>query len=164
MNSRSLAWRQLERHTPTHTHTHPRPRTHKRALTHTRTHTQTQACTCTHMHTHILTCTHTKTHTYIHLTHMHITHTHTHARTHTLYTHLRAYTHTLSQNTFRLLQRQDWFTQEKSAKLLMAIVDSRPHKAAFASGILSSDATAAPASVAAYGGPDPAEQVGSSCE
>uniref|UniRef100_A0A7S3RAK0 V-type proton ATPase subunit H n=1 Tax=Dunaliella tertiolecta TaxID=3047 RepID=A0A7S3RAK0_DUNTE len=57
----------------------------------------------------------------------------------------------------RLLQRQDWFTQEKSAKLLMAVVDSRPNKAAFSNGILACEG-ASSAACAAYGGPDPAEQ------
>jgi V-type H+-transporting ATPase subunit H len=57
----------------------------------------------------------------------------------------------------RLLQRQDWFTQEKSCKLLTTIVEHRPDRktTAFANGIMAGDALATnPVS----GGPDPAEQ------
>lgn len=53
----------------------------------------------------------------------------------------------------RLLQRQDWFTQEKSARILTAVIEHRPKKStAFSNGVLSTD------SAAGYGGPDPAEQ------
>uniref|UniRef100_A0A7S0S4X7 V-type proton ATPase subunit H n=1 Tax=Chlamydomonas leiostraca TaxID=1034604 RepID=A0A7S0S4X7_9CHLO len=56
----------------------------------------------------------------------------------------------------RLLQRQDWFTQEKSAKLLTAVIEGRPRKSsAFSNGVLAADAGAS--ATAAYGGPDPAE-------
>ena len=58
----------------------------------------------------------------------------------------------------RLLVREDWSTQEISAKLLTAVIDSRPKKSsAFANGILSADAT--PSTAATYGTPDPAEPV-----
>lgn len=56
----------------------------------------------------------------------------------------------------RLLMREDWTTQEMAAKVLTAVIDSRPKKSsAFANGILSVDTT--PSMSAAYGGPDPAE-------
>ena len=59
----------------------------------------------------------------------------------------------------RLLQRQDWFTQEKSAKILTAVIESRPRRSlAFSNGALASDPATA-SQVAAYGGADPAEQV-----
>jgi hypothetical protein len=54
----------------------------------------------------------------------------------------------------RLLQRQDWFTQEKACKLLTIVVDSRQRKSsAFANGVLSSDAGAA----SSHSPADPAE-------
>ncbi|KAJ9520914.1 hypothetical protein QJQ45_014099, partial [Haematococcus lacustris] len=57
----------------------------------------------------------------------------------------------------RLLQRQEWVAQEKAAKLLTAIIDSRPMKSlAFNNGILSSDPSSA-LQLASFGGPDPAE-------
>ncbi|GAX82421.1 hypothetical protein CEUSTIGMA_g9849.t1 [Chlamydomonas eustigma] len=57
----------------------------------------------------------------------------------------------------RLLAREDWATQDMSARLLTAVIESRPKKSsAFANGILSGDATA-PSVTAAYGGLDPAE-------
>lgn len=53
----------------------------------------------------------------------------------------------------RLLQRQDWFTQEKAAKVLASIIDARPKTSlAFNSGVLSTD------DAALLGGPDSAEQ------
>ncbi len=54
----------------------------------------------------------------------------------------------------RLLQRQDWFTQEKACKLLAIVIDSRPRKSsAFANGILSSDV----GSSSSHSGTEPAE-------
>jgi V-type H+-transporting ATPase subunit H len=67
----------------------------------------------------------------------------------------------------RLLQRSDWFTQDKACQLLVAVVRSRPNKGAFvttstaaASSSSSSGAAAAsPSAAAAAAGPaDPAEQ------
>lgn len=53
----------------------------------------------------------------------------------------------------RLLQRQDWFTQEKSVRLLAAVIEGRPRTSlGFSNGILSTDANSS------YGTPDPAEQ------
>lgn len=57
----------------------------------------------------------------------------------------------------RLLQRQDWFTQEKACKLLTGIIESRPKKTtAFTNGFLSGEPSSSSAS--AYGGADSAEQ------
>lgn len=59
----------------------------------------------------------------------------------------------------RLLQRSDWFTQEKACKLLTQIIQTRPHKDAPFVHIASSSAAAAaggPAGTAGAG--DPAEQ------
>lgn len=62
----------------------------------------------------------------------------------------------LCHNGRRLLQRQDWFTQEKAAKLLTVVIDSRPKKSsAYANGILAGDQ----APSASAGAPDPAEPV-----
>jgi len=58
----------------------------------------------------------------------------------------------------RLLQRQDWFTQEKSCKLLALIISARPNKsAAFANGVISSEPSSS-SHPAAHVLPDPAEQ------
>jgi len=53
-----------------------------------------------------------------------------------------------------LLQRQDWFTQEKAVRCLTAALLARPNKAAaFSNGVVSSDPKGAGAAA------DPAEQV-----
>jgi V-type H+-transporting ATPase subunit H len=57
----------------------------------------------------------------------------------------------------RLLQRSDWFTQDKSCKLLVAVIQSRPVKGAF-THIASSSSSQAASSSAGSGPADPAEQ------
>eukprot|EP00199_Chlamydomonas_sp_CCMP681_P000500 CAMPEP_0119101222 /NCGR_PEP_ID=MMETSP1180-20130426/332_1 /TAXON_ID=3052 ORGANISM="Chlamydomonas cf sp, Strain CCMP681" /NCGR_SAMPLE_ID=MMETSP1180 /ASSEMBLY_ACC=CAM_ASM_000741 /LENGTH=464 /DNA_ID=CAMNT_0007085307 /DNA_START=21 /DNA_END=1415 /DNA_ORIENTATION=+ len=53
----------------------------------------------------------------------------------------------------RLLLRQDWFTQEKAARVLASIIEARPKVSlAFSNGVLSTD------DAGTMGGPDPAEQ------
>ncbi|MEW5299224.1 MAG: hypothetical protein WDW36_002259 [Sanguina aurantia] len=60
----------------------------------------------------------------------------------------------------RLLQRQDWFTQEKACKILTLLIESRPKSySAFSNGVLSSEAsTSSSAAASVYAGEDPAEQ------
>jgi V-type H+-transporting ATPase subunit H len=57
----------------------------------------------------------------------------------------------------RLLQRADWFTQEKSCKLLTLVIAARPHRDAPFVHIASSSAAAAAGNNAASGPGDPAE-------
>lgn len=58
----------------------------------------------------------------------------------------------------RLLQRTDWFTQEKSCKLLTHIVQTRPQKGAPFVHLASSSNQASSSASAAAGSGDPAEQ------
>eukprot|EP00878_Enallax_costatus_P027898 GHUV01030086.1.p1 GENE.GHUV01030086.1~~GHUV01030086.1.p1 ORF type:complete len:450 (+),score=138.79 GHUV01030086.1:518-1867(+) len=58
----------------------------------------------------------------------------------------------------RLLQRTDWFTQEKSCKLLTQIIQSRPNKGAPFVHMASSSSQASSSAAAAAGPGDPAEQ------
>lgn len=63
--------------------------------------------------------------------------------------------------TCRLLSRGDWPTQQMAAKLLTAVLDTRPTRGeAFAAGVLSGDAGSSASSSMVYGQPDVAEQVG----
>lgn len=56
----------------------------------------------------------------------------------------------------RLLQRQDWFTQEKACKLLTGIIECRPKKStAFSNGVLSGEPSN---TTSLYSGADSAEQ------
>jgi V-type H+-transporting ATPase subunit H len=57
----------------------------------------------------------------------------------------------------RLLQRSDWFTQDKACKLLVAVIQSRPDKGSF-THIPSSSSSQAASSSAATGQADSAEQ------
>eukprot|EP00882_Tetradesmus_deserticola_P003843 GHRQ01004066.1.p1 GENE.GHRQ01004066.1~~GHRQ01004066.1.p1 ORF type:complete len:495 (+),score=256.12 GHRQ01004066.1:223-1707(+) len=57
----------------------------------------------------------------------------------------------------RLLQRADWFTQEKSCKLLTRVIAARPHRDAPFVHVAGSSAAAAAANGAASGPGDPAE-------
>jgi V-type H+-transporting ATPase subunit H len=57
----------------------------------------------------------------------------------------------------RLLQRADWFTQEKSCKLLTRVIAARPHRDAPFVHVASSSAAAAAGNSAAAGPGDPAE-------
>jgi V-type H+-transporting ATPase subunit H len=56
----------------------------------------------------------------------------------------------------RLLQRSDWFTQDKACKLLVAVIQSRPEKGSFTH--IPSSSSQAASSSAANGPADPAEQ------
>lgn len=56
----------------------------------------------------------------------------------------------------RLLQRSDWFTQDKACKLLVQVIQSRPHKGSFTHIASSSSSQAASSSMP--GPADPAEQ------
>lgn len=62
----------------------------------------------------------------------------------------------------RLLQRSDWFTQDKACKLLVRVIESRPHKGSFthiASSSSQAGSSSSAAAAAASSGPaDPAEQ------
>lgn len=62
----------------------------------------------------------------------------------------------------RLLQRSDWFTQDKASQLLVKVIEARPQKGAFTHTASSSSQAAAGASTstssAATGPTDPAEQ------
>lgn len=59
----------------------------------------------------------------------------------------------------RLLQRSDWFTQDKACRLLVAVIQSRPHKGAFTHVASSSSSQAGAAAAGSSSGPaDPAEQ------
>lgn len=58
----------------------------------------------------------------------------------------------------RLLQRSDWFTQDKACRLLVAVIQSRPHKGAFTHVASSSSQAAAAAAGSSSGPADPAEQ------
>lgn len=58
----------------------------------------------------------------------------------------------------RLLQRNDWFTQDKACQLLVQIVQSRPLKGSFTHIASSSTATTSSSLSAGSGSADPAEQ------
>lgn len=58
----------------------------------------------------------------------------------------------------RLLQRTDWFTQEKSCKLLTQIIQARPNKGAPFTHMASSSSHASSSAAASAGPGDPAEQ------